>query len=508
VAARLFGIETEYALACLPHDGGTETRARVLGRLLDEARRTLPHLRDTSARGLFLQNGSRLYVDCGQHPELATPECTDPADLVRYVVAGERILATLASAVRDGGGARTEAALFRCNVDYSGAGTTWGCHESYLHRADPDLLATQLVPHLVSRVIYTGAGGFSPRSNGLEFTLSPRVDYLERVISSNSTGSRGIFHTKDEPLCGQGYRRLHVLCGDSSCSHLSTWLEVGATALVVALVEAGFGPGEGVRLAAPLEAMRAFVRDPSCQVTARLAGGGRVTAAAIQRAYLAMAESLACRPFMPPWAPAVCRAWRAMLDRIESDVASLATRVDWAIKQALYADRARRAGVAWESLGDWTFVLSEIGVALDRLEQPPERLTVEQVLDSLVRERGLRWEQLRPFVDLRRELFEADMRFGQLGERGVFGALDRAGVIEHHVPGVERFDEAVKTPPAGSRARVRGEFIRKAAGSQRFLCGWEQVSDIAGRRALDLSDPFETRERWRQVDELPWDLAL
>ena len=53
--------------------------------------------------------------------------------------------------------------LLRCNVDYSGVPSTWGCHESYMHRvANPVAVPPQIVPHLVSRIIYTGAGGFTP----------------------------------------------------------------------------------------------------------------------------------------------------------------------------------------------------------------------------------------------------------------------------------------------------------------------------------------------------------
>jgi len=53
---------------------------------------------------------------------------------------------------------------------------------------------------------------------GLRFTLSPRVRFLEREVSNNSTRDRGIFHTKDETLAADGYHRLHIICGESLCS--------------------------------------------------------------------------------------------------------------------------------------------------------------------------------------------------------------------------------------------------------------------------------------------------
>lgn len=92
----------------------------------------------------------------------------------------------------------------------------------------------------LSRIVYTGAGGFNSRfRQGLQFTLSPRVWHLVRGVSEGSTEARGIFHTKDESLSAEGYHRLHILCGESVCSETAAWLKVGATALVVALIDAG-----------------------------------------------------------------------------------------------------------------------------------------------------------------------------------------------------------------------------------------------------------------------------
>ena len=271
-------METEYAVtgfnrgvAC-----GAERAARGL---LEAAQRELPHLRDRSSpHGLFLGNGARLYLDTGLHPEYATPECVDPREVVRYVRAGDRVLSTLASHTWVKRALGMHALVFRGNVDYSGAGTTWGCHESYMHRTDPAALRAALIPHLVSRVVYSGAGGFDPFSPGLVFTLSPRVRHLQHVVSPESTCERGIYHTKDEPLCAGRYHRLHVICGERLLSDRANWLKLGTTALIVALAEAGLRPGRDLQLASPLVSFRAFADDPTCrrpQHSARLSGAGR-----------------------------------------------------------------------------------------------------------------------------------------------------------------------------------------------------------------------------------------
>src|SRR5262245_44965254 len=336
----LFGLETEYAVSGDAAHGGPVARGPILENLLRGARRDFPHLPDGSA-GMFLQNGARFYIDCGGHPEFTTPECNDPVDVVRYVRAGEAILLRLT----DG----EPVNIFRCNVDYAQRGTTWGSHESYLYRhVAPKALPRQLLPHLVSRVIYTGAGGFNSLSSGLEFTLSPRVSFLGLPVSHTSTGERGIFHDKDERLAPAGFHRLHLLCGESLCSERALWLRVATTALVMALCDAGLTPGEGVTLDAPVEAMRAFARDPTCRCAVGTSRNGTITAVAIQRHYLEQVEAHLGDPFVPPWAGEVCRAWRAVLDALETHPASLSTTLDWAIKHALYTQHLGRRGFSWQ----------------------------------------------------------------------------------------------------------------------------------------------------------------
>lgn len=58
---------------------------------------------------------ARLYVDCG-HPELATPEVSNPWDAVRYTIAGKRILER-ALARTGAAGRRPRLELFTSNDD-------------------------------------------------------------------------------------------------------------------------------------------------------------------------------------------------------------------------------------------------------------------------------------------------------------------------------------------------------------------------------------------------------
>jgi proteasome accessory factor A len=328
MAALLFGLETKYAIAGLSPSGDV-CRDKIVQHLVAGARRRLVHLPDLqSTGGVFLGNGSRFYVDCGLHPEICTPECSDPWDAVRYIQAGHRTLFDLVSLVGSANWPGAAIMSFRCNVDYGGSHSTWGCHESYMHRIFQEALQPQIVPHLVTRQIYTGAGGFNPFSAGLEFTLSPRMTHFRRLVTESSTTGRGIWHEKSESLCA-GFERLHVLCGESLCSETATFLKVGVTALIVAMADAGLAPGSAVQLADPLRALHSVAGDVTCRKPLKMADGSSKTAIEIQRHYLEQAEAHAGTGAMPAWAADVCRRWRAVLDQLEEGPVAVKKTLDW-----------------------------------------------------------------------------------------------------------------------------------------------------------------------------------
>ena len=495
MSQRMFGLETEHAFVALDKHGKSLDKGAAIERLMNTARRILRHLPDAHHGGLFLQNGSCLYIDCGLHPELATPECTTPWEAVRYLLAGERIMASIADDMVASDDQTAEAFFFRCNVDYSGVTTTWGCHESYLHQADPAAVGREILPHLVSRIIYTGAGGFDNTTPGLRFVISPRVPHLVKETSASSTGERGIFHTKDEPLCRGGYHRLHVLSGESMCSQTGSFLKVGCTALIVAMIEAGLQPAEGIYLQSPLDAMRRFASDMTCSAAVPSTAGKLLKATDIQRRYLEVAEAHLGNRFMPDWAPQVCEEWRAILDRIDAGSPnSIATTIDWAIKLALYKAYVASCGL------DPAALLRGCATLPNPPSQPQVMRTLLGTLPNQSPVRELRADTPDDVRarGLRGKCFEIDMRFGQCGDGGVFAAMDRAGVLDHRVPGVDDIEGAMTDPPAVGRAHVRGECVRRFANANgRYMCDWSFVSDAQAGAIIDLADPWAEDETWR-----------
>jgi hypothetical protein len=344
----------------------------------------------------------------------------------------------------------------------------------------------------------------------LEFTLSPRVAHLELVVSRSSTSERGIWHTKSEPLCS-GYSRLHVLCGESLCSETATFLKIGATALIVAMADAGLQPGSAVQLADPLEAMRKIAGDTTCKRPLRMTDGRLMTAIDIQRSYLEMAEAYVSASFMPAWAAEVCRRWRAVLDQLEEAPAAVDKTLDWGIKRALYADHARSLGIRWEDLPYWNDLIDRMVIALaartgraaviplEHAIRPHRRIPKDLAfVEPILQSRGYKCEDLRKVLNSRQKFFEIDTRFGQLGPKGIFETLDLAGVLHHRVSGVDNIEHAMKEPPAVGRARIRGQVIKRLAGGN-AQCDWQSIVDYGGGQVLDLSDPFASEESWSSM---------
>jgi hypothetical protein len=505
----LMGGETEYAISALDVRHRPIDQADLLEGFIEHAKRTLAYT-SLTGRGRFLRNGNLIYLDAGLHIEVSTAECTSPFAVVRYLKAGDRLVLDLARSFQ-----RTakvgDVFCSRTNVDYVSA-TLWAAHESYMHRVHPDVLPDQLVPFLASRVIF-GAGGWDYRSPGLRFTLSPRAHFITNVADRDSQYVRPLFHLKDEPLSGTGSHRLHVACAESLCSDTANVLRFGTTALVLAAIEKGARPGTDVTLMHPVRALQSMSLDASCRTRVSLLNGRRMTALEIQRHYLCVVQA-SLADCLPDWGGRVCDLWRSVLDLLEHGPARVGDTLDWAIKRRVFERHLARRGFDWASLRVWDAALTR--VKRRWLEMYPKRpfcaaailrertaLTdvVDRVSPVLARD-GTFWSRLRELLSLRYELFELDAKFAALGEGGIFGALDASGALRHALPGAE-LDDALERPPEDTRAGVRGRVVgRLSDAGTRHTADWMRVSDLDNRMELDLSDPFETEERWHEAPRL------
>src|SRR5256885_596528 len=232
---RIFGLENEYGVTCT-FRGQRRLSPDEVARYL--FRRVVHWGRSSN---VFLENGARLYLDVGSHPEYATPECDAIKELVAHDKAGERILEHLLSAAEmrlHEEGISGEVYLFKNNTD--SAGNSYGCHENYLVARQGEFarMADVLIPFLVTRQVYCGAGKVLHGPRGAQFCISQRAEHIWEGVSSATTRSRPIINTRDEPHAdAERFRRLHVIVGDSNMSEYTTWLKIAVTDLIVRMVE-------------------------------------------------------------------------------------------------------------------------------------------------------------------------------------------------------------------------------------------------------------------------------
>ena len=437
------GIETEFGVTCTSH-GQRRLSPDEVARYL--FRRVVAWGRSSN---VFLENGARLYLDVGSHPEYATAECDSIEQLIAHDRAGERILEDLmvdAEKRLADEGIGGDLYLFKNNTD--SAGNSYGCHENYLvnRMGEFGRVSDVLLPFLVTRQLICGAGKVLTVGQDSTMCLSQRADHIWEGVSSATTRSRPIINTRDEPHAdAEKYRRLHVIVGDSNMAETTTMLKVGSALLVLEMIESGISFHD-FALDNPIRAIRDISHDVTGRREIRLAGGRTSTALAIQREYHARAVKHLESRTPDPTMDRVVDLWGRTLDAIETgDYSGVDTEIDWVIKQKLFRRYQDRYGMD----------LSDPKIA-----------------------------QL--------DLAYHDIRRG----RGVFDVLQRKGLVARVVAD-DDIDRAVHTPPQTTRAKLRGEFVVAATKAERdFTVDWVhlKLNDQAQRTVL-CKDPF------RSVDE-------
>ncbi len=441
---RIYGIETEFGVTCVA-DGQRKLSADEVARYL--FRKVVSWGRSSN---VFLRNGARLYLDVGSHPEYATPECDDVRELVVHDRAGERILEGLVvdaeRRLREEG-VEGEVFLFKNNTD--SAGNSYGCHENYLvgRGGEFSRLSDVLIPYLVTRQVLVGAGKVLSTPRGPLYTFSQRADHIWEGVSSATTRSRPIINTRDEPHAdAERYRRLHVIVGDSNMSETTTMLKVGGVDLVLRMIEAGL-PVRDLTLENPIRAIREISHDLTGRATVRLANGRQASALDIQREYLERAAAFVDdRGLHTPTTKRVLDLWERGLRAVaEQDLSLVDRELDWAIKHTMIERYRAKHDLPLSS---------------------PRIARLDLAYHDISRKRGL------------------------------YNLMAARGLVERVTTDIEVF-AATSTPPQTTRAKLRGDFVRRAQEQRRdFTVDWVhlKLNDQAQRTVL-CKDPF------RSVDE-------
>jgi proteasome accessory factor A len=220
---------------------------------------------------------------------------------------------------------------------------------------------------------------------------------------------------------------------------------VGSTDLLLRMIEAGTVLRE-LTLDNPIRAIREVSHDMTGRVQLRLASGREMSALDIQYEFLNRAKDFTDRNGLDPNSKRVLEMWERALRAIETGNLDLIAReIDWVTKyQLIERYRAKH----------------DLPLSSPRVAQ----------LD----------------------LAYHDVRRG----RGLYYLLQRGGAVERVTRDLDIF-QAKSLPPQTTRAKLRGEFIRRAQEKRRdYTVDWVhlKLNDQAQRTVL-CKDPF------RSVDE-------
>ena len=444
------GLETEYGVTCVV-DGQRRLSPDEVARYL--FRKVVVWGRSSN---VFLPNGGRLYLDVGSHPEYATAECDNLSDLIKQDQAGDRIVEELAVSAEirlNAEGIKGQIHLFKNNMD--AAGNSYGCHENFSvsRKMNFEEVTESIIPFLITRQIFCGAGKWISSSKGANFQISQRAEHMWESVSSATTRSRPIINTRDEPHADpEEYRRLHIIVGDSNMSETTTVLKVAITELVLRAAELGLLKDRFI-VENPIKTIREISSDLKFKNTFRLATGREITALQMQNEIYKIITSMPGLDEIleKPFYKYALDLWRRSLDAIESEDYSLVDmEIDWMIKR--------------------------------------------KFMNS--------YKEKHQLNDMDSRLILLDLTYHNIRkDRGLFYILEKSGMAKTLVTNND-INKAMENPPETTRAALRGKFIKVAQEKKRdFTVDWVNLKiNDQQQSSIACKDPFKNIDE--RVDKL------
>ena len=444
------GLETEYGVTCVV-DGQRRLSPDEVARYL--FRKVVVWGRSSN---VFLPNGGRLYLDVGSHPEYATAECDNLSDLIKQDQAGDRIVEELAVSAEirlNAEGIKGQIHLFKNNMD--AAGNSYGCHENFSvsRKKNFEEVTESIIPFLITRQIFCGAGKWISSSKGANFQISQRAEHMWESVSSATTRSRPIINTRDEPHADpEEYRRLHIIVGDSNMSETTTVLKVATTELMLRAAEVGLLKDK-FTIENPIKTIREISNDLKFRNSFRLSSGREITALQMQNEMYNIVLSMPGLDEIleKPFYRYALNLWRRSLDALESEDYSLVDmELDWMIKR--------------------------------------------KFMNS--------YKEKHQLNDMDSRLILLDISYHNIRkDRGLFYILEKSGMAKTLITNND-VNSAMENPPQTTRAALRGRFIKVAQEKKRdFTVDWVNLKiNDQQQSSIACKDPFKNIDE--RVDKL------
>ena len=200
-----------------------------------------------------------------------------------------------------------------------------------------------------------------------------------------------------------------MIVGDANLAEVATYLKVGVTAIVLAMIEDDYFGDLDLTLAAPVQSLRKVSYDMTLSTPLELADGRSMTALEMQWELLDLARKYAEDRGLEAVDDEVGRdvldRWESTLSALEVDPTTLVRQLDWVAKHQLLEAYRERHGLQWD--------------------------------DHKLAAMDLQYHDVRP-------------------EKSLFARLDTEHIVDD-----EAVDEAVTEPPRDTRAYFRGRCLQK-----------------------------------------------
>ncbi|KKR90945.1 MAG: Pup-protein ligase [Candidatus Woesebacteria bacterium GW2011_GWA1_41_13b] len=300
------GLEKEYGL----YGVNPKKMAETVDKILSQMRTGLEHLAIEAVRYRTIYwsiNGAKLYNDTqGDHLEYATPECESFKDIVACDKAGEKILIRLVNSYNQK--EKRKILILKNNISYyrsnetdgivSGE-TSWGDHECYLLEAFENICSESrfidnILPHLVTEIIYTGAGHIESLGDSYCYVLSSRAGFITKKTGESATADRPFImrrYGQDTHADYNKWLRYQVVSNEANMLEVPTFLKFLTTHLCFRLVEEGWQLPIDLALDAPSQ-LKKLNRDIYLEDSLELLNGQTKKAIDIERVYLEAAKTL------------------------------------------------------------------------------------------------------------------------------------------------------------------------------------------------------------------------
>jgi proteasome accessory factor A len=357
-----------------------------------------------------------------------------------------------------------------------------------------------LASFLVSRQILTGAGALDFREGVYE--LSQRAGLTRSLAEIVLLRRRKTFYDLKGFLYSpreffRARKRLTIVVGDSNLADVPNILKLGATTLLLEMIEAGESFAD-LRLRQPVKALRQVSREgPWKEIPLR--SGSAVTALSLQREFLRRAKRF--HEGLPDGKirrGEILRLWEETLERLAERPHSLQDTLDWAAKKAIL-DQAVRQTSNWKAFFEWGLVFHFAGLEASHAAESFGDLLRRTPFHRRLRVRlaaarsGLDPSGFRTHRELYFQARKIDLRYHELGGgTGYERTLESGGMIRRlAAPGeVER---ATREPPPDTRARVRSYYIRTSQAAHSLRVNWNEIELVALEQHIPLPDPFYFR---------------